>query len=317
MNILSFFTHEGWESNWAKTGHDFFMLNSPERQNGWKHSERKMPENYNPIDFDEAENMCSSKGVDIIVNHSAFEQRFIAEHLSIDYDIPQIEMNHCLPLRSWTLENIATLKAKNVAAGATVFTTQYQADRWGYGLEGIICGHTVDTGAFKPDYTGQNPTIMSVAYDFKERADILGYDDWKFLTNGLSHIHYGNGEGETLASASDLATSFCLNRVFLNTAKESTLPTSMLEAMACGMPVVTVAANAFTNDVFTNGFNGFVSSDMFELKNYLGKLLNNRELSAKIGMNGHNTFCEKFAPKLFIDKWNEIFCLTKGKNANK
>jgi len=305
MNILSFFTHEGWESNWAKTGHNFFMLSSPERKEGWKSRERKMPDNYTHVSFDEARMLCNRE-IDVVVNHSAFEQRLVAQKLCRESNIQRIEMNHCLPLKAWSASDIVGLKQTN-DTDFNVFTTRYQADCWGYNLSGFVCGHTVDTDLFKNDYSGIISRSMSVAYDFKERADVLGYKDWEFLTNGISHIHHGNEDFAVLATAKDLSEAYCLNRAFVNTAKRSTLPTSLLEAMACGMPVVTVRAEAYTDDIFLDGENGFVSEDLFELKEKLEILLTNMDLAAKIGMNGYNTFCDKFSPFSFVSKWNEIF----------
>ena len=101
MNILTFTTHEGWQSNWAKTGHTFYALPSPERPNGWKVTEQKKPDNWTEINGEYAMQLCEMGDIDTIVCHTAFHQRITAQRLSSRFNIPIIEMEHCLPLPGW------------------------------------------------------------------------------------------------------------------------------------------------------------------------------------------------------------------------
>ena len=313
--VLSFFVHEGWETNWAKTDNTFYMTNSPERRDGWKHNERPIPNNYVHVDFNVANELAKRGEIDVVVCHTPIEQRKVGESLKKAYDLPLIEMNHCLPFYLWKRSTIDSIR-RNSIADLHVFTTEQQAVLWGYDPDDEdvhICGHTVDTDIFKNRYHGELDAVLSVGYDFKGRGEILGYNTWDMITKGFNRLHIGDGEDETLATASELAEKYYLeNRLFINTAHHSTLPTSMLEAMACGMPVVSVVGPG-NDKIFKNETNGFISSDPLKLREYVYKLTSDIALAHAVGMKGYLLFQELFAPRVFIDNWNNIFNIaTKG-----
>jgi len=313
---MSMFVHEGWETNWAKTGHNFYMLNSPERKNGWKSKEREMPNNYVHTSLDSAYDLLINKKIDAVVCHTPIEQRKICEQIANKNNLPLIEMNHCLPYYKWPKEAIIELKKRSIA-DAHVFTTEEQARMWGYspGSRGVfICNHAVDMDVFKLGYTGENETVLSVAYDFKEREEILGYDLWNSVTKKFNRLHIGNGEEETLATAAELANDYYINnRVFINTAKYSTLPTSMLEAMACGMPVITVNGPNLRS-IFKNKENCIIEDDPFEIMRWIAIFMNNKKFAVDIGLSG-NSVCKHFFDGVVFKKvWNEVFnYVIKGK----
>jgi len=96
------------------------------------------------------------------------------------------------------------------------------------------------------------------------------------------------------------------NQVFLNTSTISPVPTSLLEAMACGCAVVSTAT-CMIPEIIENGVNGFCSNDEEKLREYLELLLHDRGLAKLIGKNARKTMVEKFSEQTFINNWNHIF----------
>ena len=86
-------------------------------------------------------------------------------------------------------------------------------------------------------------------------------------------------------SAHEISQQLQASRVFLSTSISEGTPTALLEAMACGLPVVTSCSNDYRN-LIAAGHNGFVI-DNFAAKNYvklLRELLTNQPLLVDISM---------------------------------
>lgn len=96
--------------------------------------------------------------------------------------------------------------------------------------------------------------------------------------DGLRNVQFA-GPLPTPEIARRLRTS----RIFLITSLSEGTPTALLEAMACGLPIVTSHSNDY-EDVLKLGFNGYVVED-FDAKKYvdvIGKLLSDQPLCDKI-----------------------------------
>jgi glycosyltransferase involved in cell wall biosynthesis len=72
-------------------------------------------------------------------------------------------------------------------------------------------------------------------------------------------------------SAQEISQQLTVSRIFLSTSFSEGTPTALLEAMACGLPVVTSYSNDYRNLIAT-GRNGYVI-DNFDAKNYVKILL--------------------------------------------
>ena len=94
--------------------------------------------------------------------------------------------------------------------------------------------------------------------------------------------------------------------MYLNTTTVSPIPTSLLEAMACGCAVVTTAT-CMIPDIVKHGENGMISNDEKELRSYIEQLLEDEDLRNKLGENARQTVIEQFSEESFISNWNRIF----------
>jgi len=102
--------------------------------------------------------------------------------------------------------------------------------------------------------------------------------------------------------------------VYLNTTTISSLPTVILEAMACGCPVVSTATCLIPKIMIKHGENGFCSNDPLQLRSYCKQLLEDENLAREIGEAGRQTVLEKFSMKKFVDTWEEIFQIALRKS---
>ena len=60
-------------------------------------------------------------------------------------------------------------------------------------------------------------------------------------------------------------------------------------------------------EIIENGVNGFMSNDEDELKEYIKRLLDDKELAIHLGNNARETVKENFSEDKFIKNWNKIF----------
>ncbi len=86
------------------------------------------------------------------------------------------------------------------------------------------------------------------------------------------------------------------------------LPTVLIEAAACGRPIVTTDV-AGCRDVVQDGVNGFLvpPNNPEELANAIYKLIENPALRIKMGLEGRRIVLEKFTSKLINKKTNQIY----------
>jgi len=86
------------------------------------------------------------------------------------------------------------------------------------------------------------------------------------------------------------------------------MPVTLLEAMACGKPIITSDIPG-PQDVITHGYDGFLfeRENIEELKEYLEILLSDNILREKMGRNARKTIEEKFTFEKVADRYLEVF----------
>ena len=95
---------------------------------------------------------------------------------------------------------------------------------------------------------------------------------------------------------------------FLNTDGVADLPLAILEAMACGKPVISTKVEGIP-EIVNHGTNGFLvdpgSSE--ELANAIIRILQNTEESGVMGRSARNYAASKYSSKIVVDKLETIY----------
>jgi hypothetical protein len=299
-NILTFNTHERYQTQLAKTGHNFYAFNYPGGK-AWFKEHAPMPTNYYQLPKN---SIYPGVSFDFILVNSKFGQFQTASQINSTLQLPIICLEHTLPLKQWPEEQLKLFRS--MKGDINVFITNYSKQQWG--IEGEVIYHSIDTDLFRPDETVARSGVLTVAHDFIKRDYALNYSGWKRITDGLPSKAVGETDGLSKASESVqyLVKEYQNALVYINPSTLSPVPTSMLEAMACGCAIVSTATCEIPN-IIEHGVNGFMSNDEKELRGYIEHLLANPEEATKMGYQARKTITEKFSEDRFIKQWNFIF----------
>lgn len=184
-----------------------------------------------------------------------------------------------------------------------------ESKRADYGLPGCVILPGMDVEEYG-GYVGTVRQVLRVGNMMRDRNLMFDVDFQEMVCEGLPHRVVGV---DPKIAAAQPAESFdqllCLYRTLrclLHVTREEYedgYNLSMLEAMACGMPVVSLANRT---SPLTDGVNGFLSSDACVLRGRLCELLDDLDLAREIGARGRETVARTFPLEPFVSNWRQV-----------
>lgn len=300
FNILTFNTHERYQTQIAKTGHDFYSFNY-EGGKDWYEGHAPMPENFYQLPRN---SLYPGINFDFILVNSKFGQFQTAQQINRQLQLPIIVLEHTLPIQNWPQQQLQMFQ--QMRGDINVFITEYSKHAWG--IPGEVIYHSIDTDLFNPGIYEKEHVALTVAHDFIKRDYALNYQGWERITHDLPRRVIGETDGLSQQSKSveELVEAYQSSLVYINPSILSPVPTSMLEAMACGCAVVSTATCDIPN-IITHGENGLLSNDETELKHFIRELFADPDKAKELGYNARQTIKERFNTQRFVNEWNEIF----------
>ena len=301
LNILCFDTHERCQSQMAKTGHNFYSLRY-ENCKVWNTDFAKVPDNYYIL-----QRLYEDIDIDFILSQSKFGQLQVSRQIQQHFNVPILHLEHTIPTSNYSPEQLQELKS--FWGDYNVFISKYAADAWGFNeSNSTVIGNSIDHDFFKPIDVECDGSVLTVQNDFINRDYCLNYRGWERIIDGFPAKVLGDTEGlsRPASSLESLREEYNKCAVYINTTTESQMPTAILEAMACGKPIVSTATCSIPSFV-THGENGFLTNDEQEFKGYIQKLLDDKDLRDKMGLSARETAIEIFSQEKYVTKWNNLF----------
>ena len=284
LNILTFPTHERYETSLAKTGHNFYSYRA-EGIKDWNTTHAPIPDNYHLLDKDLGENQIPLYlDFDLVLSQNKFGQFQLAYPMAQKLHLPLVSLEHTLPVPYWSDE--VKEQTRNMRGDVNVFISNYSITDWGWDARNdtTVITHGVDSELFQPDDSLERENqVLSVVNDWINRDWCCGFGIWQNIIQNLPFHVVGDTPGlsEVASSTEELVKIYQSNRIFLNTSTISPVPTALLEAMSCGCAVVTTAT-CMIPEIVEHGVNGFISNNEEELKQHLVELLNDEDLAKRL-----------------------------------
>lgn len=308
LNIISFATHERYQSNLAKTGHNFYMIQG-QGVKPWEYKYAPVPAGHFLLQ-DLA--IPSYIDVDIVLSQNK------SAHFNYSIDVakrtgaPIISLEHCLPPPNIDQGNLDRYKQHK--GDVNVFISEYSRDMWGFDQDNSkVIYHGVDTSVFESRDIDRQPHVLSICNDWQNRNWCCGFNLWQQITefpkpNGLPVKILGDNPGLSVVAKDmdELVTAYNQCGVFLNTSLASPIPSVVLEAAACGCAIVSTD-NCAIPELIEHGVNGFLSNNPQELKQYCIQLLKDKDLAHVMGQRARQSVLDKFGLYDFVHNWNKMF----------
>jgi len=181
-----------------------------------------------------------------------------------------------------------------------------ESKRADYGLPGRVILPGMDVEEYG-GYTGEIQEILRVGNAMRERNLMFDVDLQESACAGLANRIAGVDPylpaARPAESFADLLDLYRTRRCLLHVTRqeyEDGYNLAMLEAMACGMPVVALANNT---SPLTHGRDGLVGDSAETLRAHLQTLLDDWELARTIGAGGRETVARRFPIGAFVEKW--------------
>lgn len=303
FKILTSATHEGYQTTLAETGHEFYLL-SGHGLKTWDFHTRPLPKNtylYNAP----ANQIRGSVDFDLVLAQNRTADYPILLEIASKHGLPIVVLDHTEPPPGATKAQMKHLR--EFRGNANVFITEHNKKTWEGAPEDVVIPHGLDTTLFR-GWTGETPSGLSVVNLFPQRDVFCGWTLWSSVTAvvPVRLLGFNPGLSESINDVQKLIEAYRASRFYLNTSQHSPVPLSMLEAMACGCPVVTTDKQEI-GKLIRHGENGLMSNDPAELIEYCQILLADASLAAKLGAAARQTIIEKHGLQQYCDKWNGVF----------
>lgn len=318
-NILTFPTHEASQHAWGALPHTFYLMQGKDIK-PWNNKFASLPNNH--ILLPNSENAIPPDvQFDIVLSQNKFGQFQMARQIALMMNLPLISFEHTLPFIGWNKKQ--TDQISSMKGDLNVFITNYSMEKWGYSLENKtvrVLKHGINTDKFKPNANSiKDGRILSVVNDWLNRDWCCNFSLYKqvCLDNNLPVNPVGDTPNISLPAKSteDLIDKYQNASVFINTSIISPVPHALLEAMACGCPVVT-AATCEIPKIIKDGENGFCSNDKEYLKERLIWCLENQEKAQEMGLRARETILKDFSLEQHLLGLDNIFNEVIGKGFN-
>lgn len=226
--------------------------------------------------------------------------------------LPRIYLEHDPPLK----HAVNTVHVVNDPNILTVHVTHFNKLMWDNSTPAIVIEH----GVIDPfiQWSGTKRRGIVVVNNLPKRGRICGFDIFKEVRREvpLDLVGMGTEEcglGEVLHP--QLPAFISEYRFFFNPIRYTSFGLAVCEAMMAGVPIVGLATTEMAT-VFSNGFNGFVHTDIRYLIQKMRLLLDNEKLAAEIGQAGRRTAQVRFNIGRFVSDWERVIRMVIEKDLN-
>jgi len=170
LNIISFPTHERYQSGLAKCNANFYLLRAAGIKD-WTTKYAPLPDNHILLDPNKGDKQLPLEvDFDLVLSQNKFGQFQWAQELSRRYHLPLVSLEHTLPVPQWGRKRREALL--QMRGHINVFISEFSRKEWGFNdQDALIVHHGVDTDLFSPNdlVVDKKQHVLSVVNDWANR----------------------------------------------------------------------------------------------------------------------------------------------------
>lgn len=305
MKLLVWHVHGSWTTAFVQGEHTY-LLPTVDDRGPWGRGRcgRPWPDSAVEVPPDE----LREADIDAVVLQRPEEIDLTVEWLGSrpGTDLPAVYVEHNTP-RGHAANSRHPLADQDDIA--IVHVTHYNELMWDNGIAPTV---VIEHGVLDPGhrYTGELARAAVLINEPVRRGRIVGTDLLPTFARAAPIDLYGiDVDGVTIdgvtpigdLSQDALHTEMARRRVYVHTARWTSLGLSLVEAMHLGMPVVAVAsAVAVPREA------GVVSTDVVELASAVRTFCSDPELATRVGKSAREYALTRFGLETFLHRWDTL-----------
>lgn len=138
--------------------------------------------------------------------------------------------------------------------------------------------------------------------------DIFGQGEWKDYLNNIIHENNQGNYVTVNAPVSDIAAQYTSSSLLAMSSNYEGFPMVMIEAMSCGLPVVTFDYKCGPRDIITPEVNGLIvpNGDIQAFADALARVMTDTEMRSRMGREALRV-TERYSLDSVMKSWNNLF----------
>lgn len=140
------------------------------------------------------------------------------------------------------------------------------------------------------------------------RLDIYGQGEWREMLQGMIDSRGLQGRIALNAPTKGITDEYAASSMLVMSSNYEGFPMVMIEAMACGLPVVAFDFKCGPRDIIDNGRNGFIvpNGDIEGLAHAMMRVMGDDELRRSMGAAAVKV-TERYSEEAVMKQWVELF----------
>lgn len=138
--------------------------------------------------------------------------------------------------------------------------------------------------------------------------DIFGQGEWQGMLQAMLNERQLNDHAHINNPTTQIGKEYANSSILVMSSHYEGFPMVMIEAMACGLPVVTFDYKCGAKDIIDNGKNGLLvkEGDIAGLAEAMMKLMGDEQLRKKMSVNARSVV-EIYSEEVVMNKWVNLF----------
>lgn len=296
---MDWFVHQGHQYEFFKTGHSFYFSDVSGKIPDWNILHRPLNKNASPS---KEADIPLKKNVDFVMVRSPLNpERPKAFYKQGAIGIAVVQTTDPFKIPDW-VEHV-------------VWNSKTVMDKWSPSFKRkkhYHIAHGFDPKEFSEMHLSRNKKLVSMYNVFKPRANFLGYDFWRFVSDRYVTDIWGHGNQDISTdiknadSFEQLISLYNSYGMYLNTTQHSAMPRSRAEAMMCGMPLATTDNYDISSYLLKKDLCILTNDRQLMLEQIKNRMQDSVWLS-EASKYSREVAVEHFHIRDYIKKWNQVF----------